>query len=177
MTWLDWMAILSLFVCGAVGARLGSLWIGVCLAGGFLGASLADTYSFAAAEYLGSFSGAHLVAWILIFLAGLAVILILGFLISRFGSVLITGVIDSAIGLLAGLFCGILGLTLALFLLFPLYPKMERKPFWKNSSVVRPGYQAVESLFEKKLLKNKKFNIKKEFKNSLENLKSLSPVK
>jgi len=174
MTWCDYSAILFLIICGAVGARLGSLWIGVCLLGGFFGSCLADTYVYSLSEYLGNFSGAFPLAWILLFLGGLAVVLLPGFLLSRIGVAVLAGVIDSGFGLFAGLFTGVILLALLIFLVLPLYPKLERASFWKGSKVVRPVYGAIEGYFDRNFLNGKKIrlDLKKEFDNSVKGLKS-----
>lgn len=156
MTWFDISIIIFLVAGAAVGARLGSLWMGVCLFGGFFGTFLADTYVYSVSEYLGNFSGSFFLAWGLLFAAGLAVILAPGFLLSKVGSVFLAGMIDGAIGLLVGIFGGIVVAALGIFFLSPFYPKLEKQPFWKNSSIVRPAYRSLENLFAKNLSRKKR---------------------
>jgi len=55
MTWLDGSLILILVIFLAAGARLGSVWTGALMAGGFFGSFLGDTYAPLLAVYFASF--------------------------------------------------------------------------------------------------------------------------
>ncbi len=179
MTWLDWSAIATLILFGAVGARLGSLWLGACVIGGFLGASLADTYSPAVAEYLGRWSWHYGVAWFIVFIVGLGLILGLGYLLSRGGSFIFAGVVDGIAGLVVGVVAGLAVVVLSVSFLSPFFPRVQHTAVWKNSRVVKPMSQWVESFFEKGFLKKIHMNAdwREKIEESIDELKSLSPIK
>ena len=61
---------------GTGGAKFGSIWTAACLAGGFLGAYLADYYTLPVASLIGNFYGSAVVAKIIIFVGSVMVVLI-----------------------------------------------------------------------------------------------------
>lgn len=147
MTWLDITFIIIWLIFIAVGARLGSLWTGSCVLGGFLGSFLADIYAHPMSEFIGGFPGSAAVSALLLFLVGLVVVLLPGWLLSRVGSVLFLGVVDSAFGLLTGALVGLVAIGLVLLLLVPFVPRVEKGKAWKKSMLVKPYHSLLEDLF------------------------------
>ena len=147
MTWLDITFIVIWVGFLAVGARLGSLWTGACVGGGFLGAFLADYYALPLSEFLGGWAGSSIIATLLLFLLGLAVILIPGWFLSRVSGLLFLGILDSGIGLLTGALTGLVAISLILLYVPPRLPKIEKARAWKKSKVVRPYHALLEDMF------------------------------
>lgn len=147
MTWPDVVFIVVMIIFLAVGARMGSLWTGACLLGGFLGAYLIDYYTAPFADILGGFSGSHLFAAGILFVAGLAIFLLPGLLLSKISSGMILGVIDGAFGLITGGLAGLFAMTLCILSVMPLFPKIEATSAWKSSKIVHPFQRSVENIF------------------------------
>ena len=150
MTWLDTVLIVIWLIFLAVGARLGSLWTGACVLGGFAGACLADVYGYSAAAYVG---GSVPAAAARLFAAGLLAALVPGYALSKITSALFLGVIDSAIGLVTGALTGFVAIALLLLAIVPAFPRMEKAKAWKGSAVARPLHGAVEGLFHRPLFR------------------------
>ncbi len=144
MTWLDGaiVAIFILFV--VIGARLGSLWTGACIIGGFVGAALVDIYALPLSGLIGSFSGSTALAGLLLFIGGLAVVLIPGAVLSKIGSVFILHLIDGAFGLLTGAFAAFLLISAALLTASPMVSGFRRSLAFRNSVIARPLYHMLE---------------------------------
>jgi len=147
MSWLDLVLLTVWIVFIAVGARLGSLWIGSCVMGGFLGAFLADYYALSLSSFMGGFSGSEWLAGILLFLVGIFAVLIPGTLLSRMSSALFLGVIDSAMGLATGALAGLVAVALGLLLIVPLAPQVEKTKAWRNSLIINVFSKALEGVF------------------------------
>ncbi|MCG3204514.1 MAG: hypothetical protein KCHDKBKB_01229 [Elusimicrobia bacterium] len=147
MTWLDITLVVVLLVFIALGARVGSIWMGVCLMGGFFGAFLVEYYALPAAEWMGGFSGAKLLASVLLFVGGVTIALVPGWVISRLVSAVFLGVFDSVAGLLTGALAGLVCVSLVFFFLIPHFPQIEKGKVWKRSKLVRPLYHAIEDFF------------------------------
>jgi len=148
MTWLDVALLLFLVLFLAVGARLGSLWTASCLAGGFLGAFLADMYSLSVASYVRTLPGSAFVAGVILFTIGAAILMIPGIALSGLFEGVFLGVIDSAFGLFTGAVAGILAVTTMLLVIVPAAPKIEGLKAWKKSAVVRPLHHSLEQMFQ-----------------------------
>ena len=149
MTWLDFLAIFIWLLFLAAGARLGSLWTGALIAGGFLGNFLGDSYALLFSPYIGVFHGSYWVAYAVLYSIGLLIAVVPGFILSRVTSALYLGVIDGFFGLLTGAFTGFLLVTLILLFVLPYFPSIEKNKAWKNSSLVKP----MERVLEEKLLR------------------------
>jgi len=149
MTWLDFVVILIWVIFLAAGARLGSLWTGALIAGGFLGSFLGDSYALLLSPYLGSFHGIYWVTYGVLYCIGLLIAMVPGFILSRLTSALYLGVIDGFFGLLTGAFTGFLLVTLNLLFVLPYFPAVEKTSAWKNSVIVKP----LERVLEEKLLR------------------------
>ena len=147
MTWLDVVLIVVVLIFVALGARLGSLWTGACIVGGFLGAALVDTYALPLSGLMGNFHGAVLLAAVLLYLAGVGSMLIPGAVISQIGSVFILNIIDGGFGLFTGFFTAIMIISLALLAAVPLVPGFESKPAFKRSVLARPLHRSLEEIF------------------------------
>lgn len=173
MTWLDLVLIGVFIFFVVVGARLGSLWTGACLIGGFFGAALMDTYTLPLAGLMGDFNGATVVAALCLYVGGLGAILIPGAVISKIGSAFILNVIDGAFGLLTGAFAAMLLISLFLLSAGPLFPKFESSPAFRKSGIARPLHRTLEEVFAqtpfKSLLAHKR--IKKEAAEQIQKLK------
>lgn len=148
MTWLDGTLLLVFVLFLAVGARLGSLWTAACLAGGFLGAFLADMYALSFAGYFKNLPGSAAIAGAGLFLAGAAVMILPGILLSGIFEGIFLGVIDSAFGLFTGAVAGLLAITALLLVVVPMVPRVESTRAWKRSFVVRPLQHSLESWFQ-----------------------------
>ena len=148
MTWLDGALLLVFVLFLAVGARLGSLWTAACLAGGFLGAFLADMYALSLAGYFKGLPGSAAIAGGLLFVAGAATMILPGIVLSRVFEGIFLGVIDSAFGLFTGAVAGLLAVTALLLVVVPMVPQVETTHAWKKSAVVRPLHQSLESMFQ-----------------------------
>lgn len=149
MTWIDFILLAVWILFLAVGARKGGIWTGACVAGGFLGCMFVDMYKLPASSMMGSFPGSHLVATVGLFLAGLLVFIIPGWLLSKFASAVFLGVIDSLFGFLTGAFSGFIGTALALILIVSVFPGVEKWPVWKRSKIVRPFEERIEESLHK----------------------------
>ena len=148
MTWLDIALVFVVFTFLAAGARVGSLWTAACLAGGFLGAMLADLYALPLASQIGSFPGAVGVAGAALFLVGAAAALLPGLLLSRIFVGVLLGVADSAFGIVTGAVAGVLAIAALLLIVVPLSPHVESTRAWKRSAIVRPLHGALEEVFQ-----------------------------
>lgn len=138
MSWIDFALIAFFIISIGMGIYLGSLWSGACLIGGFVGAYVADVYGFSVGGMIGSFPGATAIGTIFVFLVSCFTILIPGWLLSRFGSLIFLGFIDSAAGVFTGVLAGSCAIILGLLFITPHIPKFEEKPAWKKSVLVRP---------------------------------------
>lgn len=147
MNWLDISLIVFLVVVIAMGARLGSLWTAACMGGGFMGAWLVDYYSLPMSEMMGGFRGSPLLSTVLLYLAGIILILGPGLLLSRVFSGIIFGVIDGIFGVFTGAVAGILAISLGLLLLVPIFPQVEKSRAWRKSVLIKPFYQVLEEIF------------------------------
>ena len=148
MTWIDWSLIIVLVAFLAAGARLGSIWTSACLCAGFASALAADTYGLALADRMGTFSGADLLAYALLFVLSAALVLGTGWFLSRLCKGLMLGVLDAAFGLLTGAAAGLLTVSVALLILVPFLPSMESTAAWRRSTLTRPLYRQVEEFLE-----------------------------
>lgn len=148
MTWLDAALIVLMVLFLAVGARMGSLWMSSCLAGGFFGAFLADMYSLSVAGYLKALPGSAFLAGAVLFIVGAGIMIIPGILLSGLFEGIILGVIDGAFGLVAGAVAGILAITIFLLVFVPAAPKIESTRAWKNSRIMRPLHHSLEQMFQ-----------------------------
>ena len=150
MTWVDIAFVLVVLVFIALGARLGSLWTGACILGGLFGAALVDIYSLPVAGLMGSFPASTLLAAVLLYVGGVAAILIPGAVISRIGSVFILHLIDGAFGLLTGAFTAVILISLFLMMAVPLVPRFESSKAFRKSVIVRPFHRILEDVFSQK---------------------------
>src|ERR1051325_4412792 len=100
MTWPDVLLIVVWFIFLALGARLGSVFTGACVLGGFFGAALVDYYALPMGSLMGGFTGSTALAAILLYIGGVAAILIPGLILSRISSALFLGLIDGTFGIL-----------------------------------------------------------------------------
>ncbi len=148
MTWLDVALLIFLALFLAVGARLGSLWTASCLAGGFVGAFLADMYSLSFASYIKAVPGSAFLAGAILFVVGAAMIMVPGIALSSLFEGVFLGVIDSAFGLFTGAMAGILAVTAFLLVAVPAAPKIETLKAWKKSAVVKPLHHSLEQMFQ-----------------------------
>ena len=149
MTWIDIALIVLLLVFMGAGARLGSLWTGACLVGGFLAMMLADTYALPLAGFMGPVPGAHLIAAVALYAAGLAVALVPGWLLTRVTSALFLGLVNAVFGLFTGAFAGCLAAGLLLLFLVPAVPRLQKEDAWKKSVLARPLEETLEATFNK----------------------------
>jgi len=147
MTWPDVLLVFAWILFLGLGAKLGSLWTGACIIGGFLGAALVDYYAIPAATLLGGFGGASVVAAVGLYFLGLAVTLIPGRILSRASSAVFLGLIDSAFGLFTGAFTGFFLLALGLLVAIPMFPSIEKSPSYRGSALLKPCHQALEEIF------------------------------
>lgn len=147
MTWLDITVIVIWLIFLAIGARLGSVWTGACVIGGFFGSFLCDTYAVSLAGLFGDFRGAVVVSAFLLFLVGMAVVLIPGWFLSRITSAILLGVVDSAFGLFTGGVVGLVGISLILMFVVPIVPKVEKGQAWRKSIIVKYLYHKLENAF------------------------------
>lgn len=147
MTWLDIALIVVMVIFIALGARMGSLWTGACLIGGFFGALLVEIYTLPASEMIGGFTGARLLAGALLFAGGVVVALVPGWVLSRLVSAVFLGFFDSVVGLLAGALTGIVAITLLFLFVLPHAPRVEKSPAWKQSKLVKPLHHMIEDFF------------------------------
>ena len=147
MTWIDIALIVILVLFVALGARMGSIWTGACLLGGFLGAFLVETYTLPLAEMLGGFAGARVLAGLMLFVGGVAVLALPGLIISRLASAFFLGIFDSVVGLFSGLLAGLLLVTVIFFSILPRFPSIETSRPWKKSVLVKPFHKFVEDVF------------------------------
>lgn len=148
MSWLDGVFIILLVLFIVIGARLGSLWIGACLIGGFLGGFLVDSYMLPVSGMMGHFPGSKYVAAVLLFAGGLLIALVPGYLLSRIGD-LFLGFLDHFFGLLAGLLAGLSLAAIFLMLALPRLPKLSRSDGWRHSSVLRPYHHFLQDIFNR----------------------------
>lgn len=149
MTWLDGVLILIVVMSISMGARLGSLWTGACLAGGFAGAFLADVYAYPVSGMIGPFPGSFFLSALVLFAAGCVAALVPGWILSRLSAGLFLGVIDSAFGFITGAAAGICAITLCVLLVVPLFPQIERTRAWKKSKLVRPFQTTMEEFLSR----------------------------
>lgn len=172
MNWLDvgvlavWLAFL------VIGTRMGSIWTASCVLGGFLGAFFADYFALPFAAFLGGFQGSMLLSGIVLFIAGALIVIVPGAILSRTTSALFLGLVDGALGLIAGAVVGLVGISLLLMFAVSLVPRLEKKAVWKRSSVVRPWHENVERLFNDPHFRPGSFS--KELKR--EAMKKLDPI-
>lgn len=147
MTWLDITLILVLLCFVALGARLGSVWTGACVIGGFFGAYLVEYYTLPVSEMMGGFSGARLLSGALLFIGGVVIALVPGWALSRLMSAFFLGIFDSIVGLAAGALAGLVAVTLFFMLVLPHVPSIEKSKAWRKSRVVKPMHHMIEDFF------------------------------
>ncbi len=147
MTWLDWALIGVLVIFVGAGAKVGSLWTSACIAGGFVGFYLADTYAPAIGSLLGRFWGASFVAGVGLYLAGVSGLLVIGWVLGKVVGGLFLGFFDGLFGVVTGLVAGFFLVTLVLLILIPTFPRFESTPAWRGSVLVRPLERILENWF------------------------------
>ncbi len=147
MTWLDITLIVFFVLCMAIGARVGSLWTAACLIGGFLGAFLVEYYALPLAEMIGGFMGAKYVASTLLFLGGVFLALVPGWILSKLAAAVFLKIFDSMFGLLTGFLSGFIALTLLFLLVLPRTPSVEKSQPWRKSKLVKPLHHGIEDFF------------------------------
>jgi uncharacterized membrane protein required for colicin V production len=147
MTWIDITLIVVLLVFVAVGARLGSLWTGACLIGGFFGAFLVEYYTLPVSEMFGNFTGAHWLAATLLFVGGVVIALVPGWALSRLTAAVFLGFFDSFFGIITGLLAGLVAVSLAFLILLPHAPKIEQSKAWRKSMLAKPLHKTIENFF------------------------------
>ncbi len=147
MTWVDVSLIVVLLCFVALGARMGSLWTGACLIGGFFGAFLVEYYTLPVSEMIGGFTGARLVSGALLFAGGVVVALVPGWVLSRLMSAFFLGIFDSIVGLLAGALTGLVAVTLFFMFVLPHAPSIEKSKAWRKSKIVKPMHHMIEDFF------------------------------
>lgn len=147
MTWVDIAFILFMISFVAIGARMGSMWTGACLIGGFFGAFLVEYYTLPVSEMIGGFAGARLAAGALLFAGGLVTALVPGWMLGRLMSAVFMGFFDSVAGLLAGFLAGIAAITMVFFFALPHAPSIERSAAWRKSKIVKPLHHMIEDFF------------------------------
>lgn len=174
MTWLDITLIVVMLLFLALGARMGSLWTGACLIGGFFGAFLVEYYALPVSEMLGGFTGAKTVAGFLLFTGGVVIALVPGWALSRLSHAMFLGFIDSVFGIITGLLAGLVAVTLAILFILPHAPSVEKSKAWKKSVLVKPLHHFIEDLFNDSRFQKKsateqlKDDFVKEFKPAME---------
>src|SRR5690348_6556024 len=122
MTWIDWTLIVAFLIFISAGAKLGSVWTSACIAGGFLGSYLADTYAPAVGSMMGGFWGASALATAGLYLAGVVALLLPGWLLSKAMSGLFLGFVDGVFGIATGLIAGLVCIALFFLAFVPLFP-------------------------------------------------------
>jgi uncharacterized membrane protein required for colicin V production len=147
MTGFDIALIVVLLGFALLGLKHGSIWIVSCLVGGFAGAFLVEYYQLQVASMMGDFVGAKTLAAIVLFLIGLLVSLIPGWILSRIAGLFCMGAFDKILGVLAGLLAGLIAVTLAFMIALPRLPAMERGPSWRTSKYARPLCERLENFF------------------------------
>ncbi len=147
MSWIDVVAIVLVIVFVALGARMGSLWIGACLIGGFFGAFLVEYYQLPVSEMIGGFPGARLVAGLLLFVGGIVIALVPGWALTKLTHAMFLGVVDSIVGLFTGFLAGVVAIALMLLFVVPRFPSIEKSAPWKKSVVIKPLHNFLEDLF------------------------------
>lgn len=162
MTWVDYALIATVILFLAVGARVGSLWSAACLAGGFIGAYMVDTYAVSVSDMMGHFWGALFIAKFLLFTVTLFAVLVPGYALSQVTSLLFVGFIDTFFGLFSGLCAGLFLITISFLLIVPAFPKFEASDAWHKSVLVRPVHGFVEKTFASRWSKKAALGVKKE---------------
>lgn len=147
MTWMDIALLIVFVVFIAVGAKMGSLWTGACLIGGFLGGFLVDYYTMPVSQMMGNIPAPEKVAGAALFLSGMGIALLPGWILSRLSSGLILGVVDSVFGLVTGTLAGLIAVTLIFLFVLPHAPRVEKNKAWRNSLVVKPLHHFIEDIF------------------------------
>jgi uncharacterized membrane protein required for colicin V production len=146
MTWLEFLLIAVFVFFIIIGARMGSLWTGSCVVGGFFGAALVDIYTLSLSSMMGGFPGSTVLAALALYLGGLAVILIPGAVLSQIGSAFILNIIDGAFGLLTGAFAGLLLISVSLYAVSPFVPRLESRPAYKQSFLAKPLKRTLDEI-------------------------------
>lgn len=149
MTWIDVALILIWGGFVALGSRLGSVWTAACFIGGFLGAFIADYYSYPVAQAMGGFGGAQVLAAVLLFVVGVVCGLALGMFLEKVAEASFTQFADSIFGFTTGALAGFLALALILLWTVQLYADIEDFNGWQKSRIARPLYGKLEGHFEK----------------------------
>lgn len=144
MNWLDVSFIVMMVILVAAGAKVGSVWTSACLGAGFVGMAAIDIFALALAERLGSGPASFWVAAGLLFGAGLIIVLVPGWLLSRLASLVMLDIVDGLVGFLTGLFAVVVLVTLSALLIVPAFPKLEKTSVWKKSIIVRPLQHFLE---------------------------------
>ncbi|MBV9080821.1 MAG: CvpA family protein [Elusimicrobia bacterium] len=148
MTWIDVTGLVVFFLFLAIGARLGSLWTAACLLAGFAAACAADTYGYPLADRLGSMPGAVTAAEAAVFAAVALVVLIPGWVLSKFSEGILLGVVDSVCGLVTGAVAGLLAIGAVLLVLVAATPSLEASGGWRHSMLVKPFYWRLEAILQ-----------------------------
>lgn len=146
MTWLDLLIIAVFIFFVVIGARMGSLWTGACVVGGFFGAALVDIYSLSLSSMMGGFPGSLVLAALALYAGGVAAILIPGAVISQIGSAFLLNIIDGAFGLLTGAFAALLLISVSLLAASPFVPHMESQPAYKRSMLAKPLKRTLDEI-------------------------------
>ncbi len=147
MTGFDIVLLIVLIAFALLGLRHGSVWIISCLAGGFLGAYLVEYYALPATEWIGTFAGAKWIACVLLFLGGVLLAVIPGWVVSRLAGMFCVGALDKMLGVFAGLLAGLVAVMLAFMILLPRFPLMERSASWRRSHFARPLCDRLQRFF------------------------------
>ncbi len=155
MTWLDVSLFVVLVLFLAVGARMGSVWMAACLAGGFFGAFLTDMYALSLATSLAHFPGSVALAGAALFILGAGAILLPGLFLSGLFEGMILGVIDSSFGLFTGAVAAAVLIANFLLIAVPFLPNLEASRAWKKSVVVRPLQRKLEDTFQRPVFRRR----------------------
>ncbi len=147
MTGFDIAMIVVLIAFALLGLKHGSVWIVSCLAGGFLGAFLVECYQLPVAGMMGDFTGAKTVASVGLFVSGVLMAVIPGWIVSRMATLFCVGAFDKILGVFAGIVAGLIAVTLAFMIALPRFPSMEHGASWRNSKFARPVCERLEDFF------------------------------
>jgi uncharacterized membrane protein required for colicin V production len=98
-------------------------------------------------EMMGNFAGAKFVASAGLFLAGVVVAVVPGWIVSKMAGAFCVGGFDKLLGIFMGLIAGLIAITLAFMVALPHFPRMERSAAWRDSKFARPLCNALEHFF------------------------------
>jgi len=148
MSWIDFAFIFVWLVFIGMGFRLGGIWVGSCIFGGFFGAHLADYYALPLAEHVGHFPAVTFLSGSFLFLIGLGVVLLAGYLIQKSSRIFFLGIFDRVVGGCTGALVGLTVLSIAVLSLTASNPKWEGSKSWKKSIIARPYKSLLQKAFE-----------------------------